>query len=121
MTQYQDAPVFDRESVLEMVDGEVEFVQELVELFLADLPTQLETLRNGIENNDAETVQYTGHRLKGSIGNLGGRRAQYAIRDLEQQARQGDLTGIAELFAQCEIELQAFEQELNRFMTEPVC
>jgi HPt (histidine-containing phosphotransfer) domain-containing protein len=121
MTQYSDTPVFDRESVLEMVDGEVEFVQELVEMFLEDLPAQLDSIRAGVANNDAETVQQVGHRLKGSIGNLGGRRAQYAIRDLEQQARDGELTGISELFEQCEIELKAFKNELDLFMTEAPC
>ena len=71
MTQYLDAPVFDREAVLEMVDGEVEFVQELVQIFLEDLPTQLESLRASWANADADAVQQVGHGLEGSIGNLG--------------------------------------------------
>lgn len=121
MAPYDDAPIFDRESVLEMVDGEVEFVQELVEIFLEDLPTQLAAIRDGLANNDATTVQLIGHRLKGSLGNLGGRRAQYSMQILEQQARQGDLEGISELFAECELELQAFQDELSHFMGEATC
>jgi HPt (histidine-containing phosphotransfer) domain-containing protein len=118
MTQYLDAPVFDKESVLDMVDGEVEFVQELVEMFLEDFPDQLDTLQTGMANDDADAVQKVGHRLKGSIGNLGGRRAQYTVRDLEELARRGHLSGTDEIYAQCITELQAFQTELNTFMSE---
>lgn len=117
MTQYLDAPVFDREAVLEMVDGEV----ELVQIFLEDLPTQLESLRASRANADADAVQKVGHGLKGSIGNLGGRRAQCTISDLEQQARRGHLDDTDQLFDQCEVELQAFQIELNNFMNEAAC
>ena len=110
--------VFDRQSVLDMVDGELEFVHELVEMFLADLPQHLGNIRGGLSAGNPDQVQKVAHRLKTSVGNLGGRRAQPCVIELEQLARSGTLNGADPLFAQCERELQTFEQTLRDFLAE---
>lgn len=109
-----DNVVFDRDSVIDMVDGEIDFMQELIEMFLDDLPTHIETIRQGISSNDAESVQQVTHRLKTSVGNLGGRRAQPLVKELEQQARTGSVAGTDDLFARCEFEIEQFQQELAK-------
>ena len=68
--------IFDRQSVLDMVDGEVDFVCELVELFLNDIDAQIDTVKQGVSAGDASVVQKTCHRLKTSVGNLGGTQAR---------------------------------------------
>lgn len=110
--------IFDRQSVLDMVDGELDFVHELIELFLTNLPEQISKLRTGAVTSDSSTVQKVAHRLKSSIGNLGGRRAQEAITQLEDVALDGDLSRVDELLAQFERELSAFEQALRGFLAE---
>lgn len=112
------APVFDRESVLDMVDGEIDFMQELIEMFLEDLPGHLDTIRQGIGGNDATVVQQTAHRLKSSVGNLGGRAAQESVIELEHEARSGSVAGANELFQRCEFELDRFQQELEKEMVD---
>lgn len=114
----QTTVVFDRESVLDMVDGEVEFMHELIEMYLDDAPEHLDTIRRGFEGNDADAVQRIAHRLKTSVGNLGGRVAQPLVKDLEQQARTGSLDGAHALFAQVENALQEFESSLRSCLDE---
>jgi|GEM_PF-1438153 len=111
-------PIFNREAVLEMVDGEVDFVCELIDLFLADLQSQVETVRRAVASGQADTVQKTCHRLKTSVGNLGGDRARPSVLELERLARSGSLTGAEPLFDKFVAELRDFETELRGFLSE---
>ena len=87
-------------------------------MFLTNLPEQISKLRTGTVTSDASTVQKAAHRLKSSIGNLGGRRAQEAVMQLEDVAFDGDLSRADELMAKFERELSAFEQALRGFLAE---
>ena len=108
--------VFDLDAVLEMVDGEVELVQQLAQMLIDDLPDLSVQLRLGVAGNDVESVKQLTHRLKSSVGNLGGRRSQAAVRELELAARSGDLSNAAPLLAQCQHELSEFQSQLQRFI-----
>lgn len=111
-------PAFNREAVLEMVDGEVDFVCELVEIFLNDFGSQVDAVRSGIASGNADVVHKTCHRLKTSVGNLGGDRARPVVMELEQLARSGTLEGAEPLFQQFLSELGDFEAELRSFLSE---
>ncbi len=52
-------------------EGEPDILAELCELFLEDVPTQLEALREAAEGGDASSVEQVAHTLKGSCGNMG--------------------------------------------------
>ncbi len=111
-------PVFNRDAVLEMVDGEVDFVCELVEIFLNDFNSQVDAVQTGISSGNADLVQKTCHRLKTSVGNLGGDRARPVIVELEQLARTGTVEGAEALIGQFLSELKGFEMELRRFLRD---
>ncbi len=116
LTRSENSEVFDLQSVLDMVDGELDFVRDLVGMFLTNLPEQNEGLRSAFAAGDAQKVQKLAHRLKSSTGNLGGRRAQAAVVELEHQAADGHLSESDALFAQCQTELSVFEQTLRGFL-----
>ena len=111
-------PVFDRDAVLDMVDGEIEFLHELIEMFLDDLPNYRDSLKSAIDDDDPATLQQTAHRMKSSVGNLGGREAQAAVIDLEKIARAGDLTNAPELLESCNEKLDRFSAVLNSVLEE---
>jgi CheY-like chemotaxis protein len=69
---------FDPGSLLEGLDGEVDLAKEVVSVFLEDIPTQIEKLKQAIEERDAEAVNRCGHKLKGAAGAIGA----IAVRDL---------------------------------------
>lgn len=109
--------IFDRQSVLDMVDGELDFVCELVEIFLGDIDAQIDAVKQGLASGDASVVQKICHRLKTSVGNLGGVRARPAVLELEQLARKGILVGAGPLFDRFISELSTFEAELKLFLS----
>lgn len=108
--------IFDRDAVLDLVDGEMELLQDLAGMLLEDLPGNVEQIENAIAAGDVSTVHHVTHQLKSSVGNLGGRAAQNAVQQLEQNARDGHIDGSQELFANCRYELDRFCTELNAFL-----
>jgi histidine phosphotransfer protein HptB len=118
MSTEESAPVFDRESVLDMVDGDVEFMLELIEMFLADLPTYHESIHTAVANGDAAALQQVTHRMKSSVGNLGGREAQAAVMQLESAARNCDLENAASLLRGCQEKIDRFGAKLTSVLNE---
>lgn len=110
--------VFDREAVLDLVDGERELLEDLADMFREDLPRNVERVENAISVGDTRIIHDVAHQLKSSVGNLGGRAAQNAVQQLEQTARDGQLENSRELFSECRLELDRFCQALDAFLSE---
>jgi HPt (histidine-containing phosphotransfer) domain-containing protein len=53
------------------VEGEPDFVVELIDLYLDEVPRLFDSLRTAIESNDATTSKRNAHSLRGSSANLG--------------------------------------------------
>lgn len=93
-------------------DGDPELLLDLIGMFLADSPTKLESMAEGIRTGDLDRVERAAHSLKGSSGNLGARELQYACESVVACSRDGDLDGaraatakVAPLFAEARREL----------------
>jgi CheY-like chemotaxis protein len=99
--------VFDREAALARVEGDVELLEEIVELFLDEAPGLLTSIRESAGRRDGEGLERDAHKLKGSVGNLGAKRAYDAARELESIGREGDL---AEAKSACD----RLEEEIGR-------
>ena len=53
------------------IEGEPDFVVELIDLYLNEVPRLLDVLRSAIENQDRALAKRTAHSLRGGSGNLG--------------------------------------------------
>jgi CheY-like chemotaxis protein/HPt (histidine-containing phosphotransfer) domain-containing protein len=97
--------------------GDQGFLAELYELFLEDVPAQLEALRKDIEGGDAPSVERVAHTLKGSCGNIGATRMAAICAELEEAGRSGDLPCALALAARLKAELGrvrvALEEQLK--------
>ena len=100
-----DPAAFDR--LVEMTGGELDFVDELVDTYLADADGQLTAIRAALERNDQEAVIRAAHSLKSGSLNVGALALGEACRELEEGLRQGRIadvparvTGIAAGFAE---------------------
>jgi CheY-like chemotaxis protein/HPt (histidine-containing phosphotransfer) domain-containing protein len=82
----------DTASALARVEGDVELLQEVVALFLEELPDMLTDLREAVTAWDARAIERAAHKLKGSVGNFAAQPAFQAALRLENIGRAGDLT-----------------------------
>jgi HPt (histidine-containing phosphotransfer) domain-containing protein len=106
----QENPILDPaalEGLREM--GGDDFVADLVETFLADAPPLLAALRG----TDQGEVRRAAHTLKSNGTTFGAARFSELCRELEEQARRGDLSAAPELASRIEAEYALVAEALR--------
>src|SRR5207302_6187437 len=61
----------DAQVMARLRDEPDDFLGQLIEMFLADLPTRLEVMASGLASGDAESIADAAHNLRGSCANFG--------------------------------------------------
>ena len=110
--------IFDRDSVLGMVGGDPELLDDLVTMFKSHYPTVIEELRDAINQSDATGIRESAHQLKGVVGNFYAPSCTESASTLEQYGKDGELTNVPARFAQLQTELDALEHELDSLCSE---
>jgi len=99
-------------------EGEPDILNELIELFLDDVPPQLVVLREAVVGGNADSVERVAHTLKGSCGNMGAIRMAKVCEQLQEVGASEDLMKAPTLLDQLEAEFDrvrtAFEAERLR-------
>jgi HPt (histidine-containing phosphotransfer) domain-containing protein len=96
--------------------GEPDVLAEVLQLFMADVPTRIERLRGAWQTGDAVTVQRAAHSLKGSAGNIGAHQLLAVCSRLDELGRSGDLSALAPLVVSLEAEYGRVESEIQRLI-----
>ncbi len=109
------ADVFDREDLLDRLEGDAQLLQEISSLFLANSSSQLEDIRAALEEGDLPRLVQTTHAFKGTVSNFAAPRAYAAAKRLEAVARGSNLAQGADAF-------HALKQEVVRLraVLEPI-
>ncbi len=81
-------------NLLTMVGNDPDFVDELVDEFLADAPRRASAIRAALDSGDADGLVLPAHTLKGTSLNLGGVRVAEIARAIEERGRAGELDGV---------------------------
>ena len=108
------APVFDRDEMLDRLDGDQEFLADVLEVFLDETPKMLEQMRFAVGDRDTEKIERAAHAMKGALLNIAARPAAALARQLEDCGREGGLGLIDETLLLLEAELGRLENELRR-------
>lgn len=86
----------------------------LLMVFMRDSRAKLDSIRTGLAEADTDAVRSSAHTLKGSSANLGANPLAELCLTAEQQAREGNLDGLDELFARIEAEYQCVAAILEK-------
>ncbi|MEZ5966627.1 MAG: Hpt domain-containing protein [Planctomycetota bacterium] len=97
-------------------DGDPELLIDLIEMFLADGPTKMNSILRGIEAQDWEQVERAAHALKGSSGNLGAIHVQNDCDSIQNDCRQGATVGVPERALDLQRHLTEAEAALRGIM-----
>jgi CheY-like chemotaxis protein len=108
-------PAFERDEFLSRLGGDEALALEVVEIFAAESPRMLTTLRAAIEANDAEAVQRAAHNLKGSVSVFGGRPVTRSALALEGMGREKSLAGARYAIITLEHEVERLNRALASF------
>src|SRR5262249_30315009 len=84
--------VFNKETALARVGGDVALLRELAELFLRESPALVEAVANAVGKGDVSLLKTAAHALKGSVDNFAAPGAFDAALRLETLGREGNLS-----------------------------
>ena len=101
-------------NMLAMVGNDPEFVDELVDEYLAEAPQLAAAIRTALDAGDADGLVLPAHTLKGTSLSLGGARVAEIARAIEERGRAGDLDGVDAMLADLEIARLELEAALER-------
>lgn len=95
-----DQKTFD--NFLDTLGGDVDFLWELIETYLASNPELFETMRQAIASGQAPALQRAAHTLKSGSANLGALAFAAQCKELEDMGRIGALDGADEKYRHLE-------------------
>jgi HPt (histidine-containing phosphotransfer) domain-containing protein len=98
---------FDKQELLEELDGDREFLEESVAILAEDAPRLLAEIRQAIDSGDLDAAAAAAHTTKSMVGNFCATDAHAAALEVETQGRGGNLPA-------CRMGLTVLEQEVGR-------
>ncbi|MBW2737701.1 MAG: response regulator [Deltaproteobacteria bacterium] len=110
----EEASVFDRTALLNRVGGDKDFCQEIIGMFLNDVPEQIESLENAISKKDSAIVDRQAHTLKGASGNVGAISLQDAAMHLEMAGKNRDLSRAAKMLNTIKKEFEKVKKAMTK-------
>jgi CheY-like chemotaxis protein/HPt (histidine-containing phosphotransfer) domain-containing protein len=112
----QALPVWDREGMLERVMGDQELVENIIEVFVDDIPLQIEKLRGYLDAQDAHQVEHRAHTIKGAAANVGGEALKDVARAIEQAGRNEDLGAARASMAELEVQFATLDGIIRAYL-----
>jgi two-component system, sensor histidine kinase and response regulator len=104
---------FDPESLWNRVDGDLDLLRELVELFAEEAPRMLAEIEMAIEVGSASDLEKASHKIKGSVLQFSARAAAAIALELEENGRIGSLAGAERLLKTLRQEIDVLQQTLH--------
>jgi two-component system sensor histidine kinase/response regulator len=104
--------------LLDRVDNDREFIQELFQLFRVEFPRLQIELQEAVSSKKMWQTARTAHTLKGMLANLSIEQAAAAVQTLESTAAQGDQPGTENALIAFNNEVAALLPSLDAYLDE---
>jgi CheY-like chemotaxis protein len=108
------------DKLIKMVD-DPDFLVELIESFLNNMPKLLANLHQALEQGDASGMRTAAHTLKANSRDFGARDLFELCQELEMKGKAGTLDGAAELIARIEPASERVKEALQALREENIC
>jgi HPt (histidine-containing phosphotransfer) domain-containing protein len=109
---------FDKQELLEELDGDREFLEESLAILDADAPQLLVKIHEALELGDTESIANSAHTFKSMVGNFCAEPAQQAALDLETKGRNGDLASCRISVVLLDQAAKQLQQALHKLLDE---
>jgi len=96
---------WDRATALARIEHDEALSSELVQVFLEEVPAQLESMQQAFAVADFGVIERTAHTLRGELAYLGLAETAEKAKALEYQGRERNLQAAAELFPEFNAQL----------------
>lgn len=104
---------FDPESLWERIDGDIELLRELIEVFSEEGPRMMARIEEAIQQGSPTALEKAGHKMKGSVLQFSATAAAAVAAQLEEKGRNGSIDGAGPLVEQLKQEVDYLQKILN--------
>ena len=101
------------EALLDLAGGDLDFVDEIADTYVADAPQQVEAIGAAVEAGDDAALVAPAHTLKSSSASVGATRLSELARELETAARLGAVPDAADRHRAIRAELERVVEALE--------
>jgi HPt (histidine-containing phosphotransfer) domain-containing protein len=105
--------VLDIQALMAIVDGDSDFLQNIVEVFLETYQDQILEIREAISLRDSDKLYKSAHSLKGALGAIYAKAAFEAAMQLEIMGRTANWTDVDQRLRDLEREVDLLKPALN--------
>jgi HPt (histidine-containing phosphotransfer) domain-containing protein len=112
-TSVSQIPVFDRAGFLDRLMGDEEIAEKIVEVFLDDIPKQIESLKQALAVCDPETAQRVAHSIKGAAANVGGEALRELAAQVEKACKESNLGSVSDSCPQLESQFNRLKEAMK--------
>jgi CheY-like chemotaxis protein len=109
------SPAFSVEIALERTGGDRKLLEEIIAVFLTEIPNWMRELGGALRRGDAAEVHRIAHTIKGAVDSCGASRAYDAAMVLERMGRGAEFDDAVTVFATLEREIARALPELTAF------
>ncbi|MBN1844704.1 MAG: response regulator [Sedimentisphaerales bacterium] len=105
--------IFDPRQALRALDGDIDVLRDIAELFLESTMEDLSALAQALGANETDSASRLAHKIKGAAANLGAESVRAAARELELAAKAQQQDRLAQLMQTVESEFQQLRTYLK--------
>ncbi|MFP4379141.1 MAG: response regulator [Candidatus Sumerlaeia bacterium] len=116
--QEVDPEILDIHTALQSMDGDLDLLQEMQNLFVEEAPGSLQLIDKYIDERDYPRLANVAHSLLGAAGNIGAGKIQEVARALEKAAKQADLEAVEKEYEALQLQVPRFEKVLKVHMNQ---
>lgn len=115
MTKGNEARVTNLDYLTELSNGNTKFVEEMINIFLVEIPGEIKNLENSIRKKDYGLVQRISHKLKSTIPFVGlDKVIEGEVYEIEKLAKEhSNISKIEELFSKVKRACRKAVEELG--------
>jgi HPt (histidine-containing phosphotransfer) domain-containing protein len=108
----------DLDIALSHVDGDIQFLAELAELFLQDYPRLMEEMRHSIQQGHHSDLERAAHTLKGRLAFFGLNKMRDKLFGLEMMGRECNSANTSQALAEIESAMEPVLPEFASLVRE---
>lgn len=112
----QKNDVWNYEAMMERMLQNTSLAYTIINLFLEDVPVQLDNLKDAIETGDLKQIRLYSHAIKGSASNLGGEAMRVTAESIEEYAIKKELKSIESIYPLLETQYKELEELLINYL-----
>lgn len=107
--------IYSLDKIQEMADGDADFINSVISVFLEEVPQDLEGLESALESGDYQQVYQLAHKIKPNVDLLGMEQTRAAALEIETLGKsEANMSEIRSVFPGLKKDIDQVVSELKK-------